>query len=1217
MPKYCCFWHPKDNDFIEKSLDDKCPECGRTYGYVLDNTPMKIGQYVIERAIDRGFYSIVYAARRGRFDAPIALKVAPKSVYEFYGKNFNDECDKHHQIAKSASYIINIRDFIEDVLTFPDGSTLECEIAELDYIDGESLANYLNKNECLSAATIGQVAIDLFRILQELQQRDVNHNDLHAGNILISKLSEDTRRLDEAIDDRIKAVVVDLGSLSDESKSNNNRLGDIHWVVEHLRLLVSKIVLNKNKCTPEEVRLAQLLEDRSYQFAPSATSQRFIHFDECVDNINKTFSRVRTSWSSPLELKNLDHGYNAQSLDSWHVPDLIVDPDEKWLRQVCAPGPQIITGMRGCGKTMLLMSLQFHARARIRKDESREKMLKRISNDNFVGFYVNGGKLLDSLGASTDKIKKPYEKLLVGFALDATRSLRHLYELSPESVTKQWYKIIASAISDYLVDVKDLLNVISDHELESSLVKIMVALDRDEVEYEIKAHPAVVFAHLAEAVRSSSDYWYKSTVLFLLDDVSTRYFTKPPIQNLFSSLLFQSPSCAFKITSEAQTLELVLQSPGGTEMARPGRDYDIFDLGAEVLQQMKVGPQGSGVNFIEKILTLRTEHTRGYESLRNISISSILGNCSLKSISLNICKSSKASPQKKKIYYGITALSSVCVGDIGDIIALYEMIIVRSKGKSYPISAEIQSECYQDLCGRRLYHLNRRGKDYRNFALSFAEASHQLLIDSYKRIRGDKNKARLRQYCKLYVRMTTSEEEWQFNKIRELVDSGVFVLEGGSDTPRTKTKDSDPVRQFILTYRKLFGLSSFIGLSERDRFELSGNDLGLWLKNPHKGKEVLMRNLSPLIESDYVEEQEEWGQLDFWGGDEINEQKIPESIFIKENIEITDEDRHFSDRKSPVVRKLSNRNLSSMNIECVISALGFESRTVNSLKRMFGYVKPKKITLIKYPETGKTNEVLDLVYKNKIKNDVVSDYKMLSNKGRAISDNCLIDISGMTQPIIFKLVKSSLEKYGKAIIAHTHARDHYPLNNDIEKVLKAEKEKDHYGLLEELSRLLRGETGPYRIKMLQGSDADETRKRILCAFASAKHERLLTFLDKRKFDVLDLFLIDNDSPRSKLAALSADVATKKYQYSVTTPIDTNDLNSTIKQLSARYHQWFVRGGCNLELALTGSKIQAAASAALCAAFKLSYCWYVSPKKYDVKRFSKGVGKTEYFEIKMQ
>ena len=59
-------------------------------------------------------------------------------------------------------------------------------------------------------------------------------------------------------------------------------------------------------------------------------------------------------------------------------------------------------------------------------------------------------------------------------------------------------------------------------------------------------------------------------------------------------------------------------------------------------------------------------------------------------------------------------------------------------------------------------------------------------------------------------------------------------------------------QQFKLTYRKIYGLVNFIGLAERDRFELSGQDLEEWLAEPSKGKEILLRNLG----GDGVEEGE-------------------------------------------------------------------------------------------------------------------------------------------------------------------------------------------------------------------------------------------------------------------------------------------------------------------------------------------------------------------------
>ena len=65
-------------------------------------------------------------------------------------------------------------------------------------------------------------------------------------------------------------------------------------------------------------------------------------------------------------LRRFEESYNAQTMDAWYVPQLLVDPENTWVDRVSSPGPLVMTGMRGCGKTMLLHSVQFHARAAVR-----------------------------------------------------------------------------------------------------------------------------------------------------------------------------------------------------------------------------------------------------------------------------------------------------------------------------------------------------------------------------------------------------------------------------------------------------------------------------------------------------------------------------------------------------------------------------------------------------------------------------------------------------------------------------------------------------------------------------------------------------------------------------------------------------------------------------------------------------------------------------------
>jgi hypothetical protein len=110
--------------------------------------------------------------------------------------------------------------------------------------------------------------------------------------------------------------------------------------------------------------------------------------------------------------------------------------------------------------------------------------------------------------------------------------------------------------------------------------------------------PSAAFVALAEAVQSASAIWSGASVFYLLDDVSTRHLDEQSIRELVSRLIFSSDICAFKMTTEAQTLEYVLMSPGLIEKARPGRDYDVFEFGARVYERIRAPlREGGGTNL--------------------------------------------------------------------------------------------------------------------------------------------------------------------------------------------------------------------------------------------------------------------------------------------------------------------------------------------------------------------------------------------------------------------------------------------------------------------------------------------------------------------------------------------------------------------------------------------------------------------------------------------
>ena len=545
-----------------------------------------------------------------------------------------------------------------------------------------------------------------------------------------------------------------------------------------------------------------------------------------------------------------------------------------------------------------------------------------------------------------------------------------------------------------------------------------------------------------------------------------------------------------------------------------------------------------------------------------------------------------------------------------------------------PISPQIQSESYQDFCSRRLYDLNRRAGELKDVAISFAEASHELLVKSY-----DENAARptardrLRQYMSIYVRITTGNIEWQYRRLRDLIDSGLFVFAGGSDAPRTKTKDSNPTQQFKLTYRKIYGLSSFIGLAESDRFELSGEQLEEWLKNP--SKQVLVRNLGGTDEAEGEdigegEPQKTEGsslkrklkhpqltQQSLFKGDPIGE------IELSPEIPLDAETQQWLDQYIPSVEIVPIENLASIHFSMVVLGLGFEDRTLASAKRLGKVVKSDEVVLFRYAEPGKAKQI-EKCATNISKKFHVIDYGLRQEaKPPMPAGNVLVDTTGLAKPILFRTIRSALKKNGMVWVCHTKAESYYPQEEDIAGILKAEKSGNPSALLTSLGSALTGEKGPYRIYRLHSTEVDQSRRRALFAFASTKHERLLTLLDMRGYDHIEVIAPLSGSARGRMAKITAEVAAKNFGRGVVNEVDTNDLAGLITLLVRKYQHWYVRRGFNVDLALTGSKLQGVASATLSAAMKTSDSLYVSPQSFDPRRFTKGVGETKIYKISLR
>ena len=1209
--QYCCFNCPSRNDTTRR-LDDTCLSCGQRLDFPLVQTPVSIGEFNVERPLSRGFYGATFIAERQTLvRRRNVLKVVPKSFYEFFKKDFVGECQRHSELAENATHLVRIDDAFDDVITFGD-NVIDCHVAVLQYIEGDLLKDYLSGRVAVTASIAAQIASDLFYLRHELASRSIHHNDFHGGNVIIEKLPP-SRHRPTGIEPSIRVMAIDFGSAATMRRSEGKHQSDVHWIADHLGRLSSLLSADESS-TDVEARLALALRMISHSLDSADEYQRLPPSEEFAQRISDEYYRTAEPWrpwrnSGPL--RTFAESYNAQTLDPWKVPQLLVDPDGRWQKTVAAAGPLVVTGMRGCGKTMLLRALQFHARVvtfEHRPDESAATdVMEHLRGDGYVGFFVSASWILtlsdaNSLQTPSMANGNLFARLAIAYVLEATRSLAHLEDIDPSTIHPNSTVCLSEALTSVLEgpDVSP-TSAYSISQLEHELVRSLVDACRSDSAVKMSMHPSTGFPMLARAFRECTDIWSHAQILFLLDDVSTRYLDSNQIEKILSTLIFQHPDCAFKITSESQTIFLSLKSPGGVEPAAHWRDFSTFDLGADVHRRLK---GRGGKRFIEKILIQRG---RLYAPHPAASPSAVLGDRSLSTIAKTIAFSGSNSAARKQVYSGVSALRAVCVGDIGSAITIYERIIARSSG-SVPVGEGVQSDVFQESCSTHLYLLDRRGGDLKNVAKSFAAASYELMMQSARK--GEDRG--LRQYLSLCVRVTAGDKAEQGRRLRELVDAGIFVFQGGA--PRTKTSDSDPVHQFKLTFRKIYGLADYIGLAERDRFELSGSNLEDWLTRPEDGKEILMRNLRTSDEPT----DPDWEEVPTVGDDESAKDAQPD-LFDAEGGLSGDDDLNeamlsVEDIVIPSAVALTEGEVSQESIEVLFVALGFEDRARESAIRSISGLRPRVVVAVRYEEST-SDAVLapeaasvGAEYKEMDYNEIDGDL------GIGPELKVAVDVTGFTKAAIFQLVRSALSVAKNVVVVHTDAEVHYPKEDELSKILDAQSVRDYDQLLMKLQGVLSGENAPYSLDVVHNMPSDGTRMNCLMAFASAKHERLIHLIENRDYDQLKVVVDGSGSSRATVARMAAEVATRASPAGSIELCNVNDLGELLDVLRAQYYACYVVGGRNFEIGLTGDKIDTVAAAAFCANVDVNVVWYVKPQSFDVKRFTQGTGQTVWWRV---
>jgi hypothetical protein len=221
-----------------------------------------------------------------------------------------------------------------------------------DWIDGQTIESLACHPAKLTPEMASEVAIEVLRALNYLQKQGLKHDDLHWGNVMVRPRSPDMA-LNEDDLRAVSVVIIDLGSLKpfDQPTAKNKDdylslvelLTQMHNTLWHQRSVVAAHPLFFRSL----VRIIQCMTDDDFARHYPKLSDLAHDFTQLRDSVARGESSAIPREFQPFEAISAEH------LADDNVLLQLFQGGLPWFADVLAPKPIVLTGPRGCGKSML------------------------------------------------------------------------------------------------------------------------------------------------------------------------------------------------------------------------------------------------------------------------------------------------------------------------------------------------------------------------------------------------------------------------------------------------------------------------------------------------------------------------------------------------------------------------------------------------------------------------------------------------------------------------------------------------------------------------------------------------------------------------------------------------------------------------------------------------------------------------------------------------